>query len=226
MTLRIYHGSENRIEKPVYGYGKTYNDYGLGFYCTESLEMAKEWAVGIDHSGYANSYDLDTDGLSFLNLNAPEYSVLHWLALLLKNREFEMTSLLAREAKDYLLKNFMPDVRSKDVIIGYRADDSYFAFAQDFINGTISYRQLGTAMHLGKLGQQIVLKSEKAFSQITFASAEAARAEEWFAKKKYRDMKARNDYFNAERNRRQKGDMFITDILDEEMKADDVRLRS
>ena len=43
--------------------------------------------------------------------------------------------------------------------IGYRADDSYFSFASDFINGAISYRQLCNAMCLGKLGQQFVLKS-------------------------------------------------------------------
>ena len=43
MIRKLYHGSSDIIEKPVYGYGKPYNDYGLGFYCTDSLEMAKEW---------------------------------------------------------------------------------------------------------------------------------------------------------------------------------------
>ena len=40
--MKIFHGSENRIEKPEYGKGKPYNDYGLGFYCTEDIEMAME----------------------------------------------------------------------------------------------------------------------------------------------------------------------------------------
>ena len=48
-----------------------------------------------------------------------------------------------------------------DVIIGYRADDSYFSFAKDFINNTISVEQLAEAMRLGELGIQIVLKSER-----------------------------------------------------------------
>lgn len=30
--MKIYHGSENIIKKPVYGAGKLYNDYGRGFY--------------------------------------------------------------------------------------------------------------------------------------------------------------------------------------------------
>ena len=29
----IYHGSEKIIQKPVFGFGNKYNDYGLGFYC-------------------------------------------------------------------------------------------------------------------------------------------------------------------------------------------------
>ena len=84
MTRTLYHGSSNIIEKPLYGYGKPYNDYGLGFYCTDSLEMAKEWGVGKDRDGYANCYEIDCDGLQILDLNAPEYCILHWLAVLLK----------------------------------------------------------------------------------------------------------------------------------------------
>lgn len=225
MIKRIYHGSVNRLEHPIYGYGKKYNDYGIGFYCTESIEMAKEWAVGAERSGYANCYDLNTDGLTVLNLNDSEYCILHWLSVLLQNREFEITSVLASEAKEYLTTHFFPNYTSVDVIIGYRADDSYFSFAQDFINGTISYRQLSAAMHLGKLSQQIVLKSEKAFSQLTFVDAEIAAASEWFVRKQFRDKSARSEYFNVERHRRRRGDLYITQILDEEMKADDERLR-
>lgn len=211
--------------KPIYGYGKKYNDYGVGFYCTESIDMAKEWAVGAERSGYANVYDLNMEGLSELDLNDTEYCMLHWLSVLLQNREFEVSSALAREAKEYLTLNFSPAYISADVIRGYRADDSYFSFAQDFLNGTISYRQLSAAMCLGKLGRQIVLKSEKAFSQLTFVDAEIAKADEWFAKKQLRDKTARNDYFSSRMNRREPGDLYITQILDEEMKADDERLR-
>ena len=225
MQKQIFHGSERRIETPIFGYGKKYNDYGLGFYCTESAEMAKEWSVGAGRNGYANGYILNMDGLTVLNLDAPEYCILHWLALLLQNREFEVPSVLASEAKEYLISHFMPDYLSADIIIGYRADDSYFSFAQDFINGTISYRQLSAAMHLGKLGQQIVLKSRKSFSQLSFLSAEVVMADELFAIKQLRDRTARNEYFSVERNKRRRGDLYITQILDEEMTADDDRLR-
>ena len=225
MIKKIYHGSEHIIKNPIFGYGKTYNDYGLGFYCTEEIEMAKEWGVNFDRNGYANIYEIETDSLNILDLNNDKYIILHWLAILLENREFDAPSGLAAEAKEYILKNFMVDYKNYDVIIGYRADDSYFSFAQDFINGTISYRQLGNALRLGKLGQQFVLKSKKAFDNLKYLGYETAESKEWFEKKDLRDKLARREYFDVERNKRQRGDIYIAQIIDEEMKADDTRLR-
>lgn len=225
MVRRIYHGSERLIKKPIYGAGKPYNDYGLGFYCTELLDMAKEWSASKDRIGYANIYDIDCEDLRILNLNDSQYCILHWLALLLDNRNFDIPSALALEAKEYILNHFKIDCNSYDIIIGYRADDSYFSYAQDFINGTISYRQLNNAMHLGNLGQQFVLKSEIAFNRIQFIGHEIALSDEWYSKKILRDRLARREYFDTERNRRQKGDLYIMQIIDEEMKSNDSRLR-
>lgn len=225
MVKKLYHGSANIIEKPIYGYGKTYNDYGLGFYCTDSIEMAKEWGVSREQDGYANCYELECDGLKILDLNDSQFCILHWLALLLKNREFDVPSALALEAKEYLLEQFLVDYEAYDAIIGYRADDSYFSFAQDFINGTISYRQLNNAMHLGKLGQQFVLKSKTAFERLDFVGCEIAENAEWYQKKLLRDKTARREYFDVEKNKRQRGDIYVMQIMDEEMKADDLRLR-
>ena len=225
MIQRIYHGSKDVIEKPKFGYGKRYNDYGLGFYCTDSIEMAKEWGVSLDRDGFANIYDIEMDGLRILDLNSDDYCILHWLAVLLENREFDVPSGLALEAKEFILNNFLIDYSKADIMIGYRADDSYFSFAQDFINGTISYRQLNNAIHLGKLGQQIVLKSKEAFNHIHYVGNEVALHSEWYAKKQLRDKTARREYFNTERNKRQRGDLYITTILDEEMKPHDPRLR-
>ena len=225
MLRTIYHGSDHIIEKPLFGAGKPYNDYGSGFYCTDSPEMAKEWGVGKDKDGYANQYTIDCDGLVILDLNGPDFTILHWLAVLLENRRFTINAPLALQSREYLLSTFHVDYKNVDCMIGYRADDSYFSFAQDFISGAISYRQLTNAMHLGKLCQQFVLKSEKAFDCIRFAGYETALRSEWYAKRKMRDDAARREYLDAERYRIQPGDLFITQILSEEMKPDDPRLR-
>lgn len=225
MIKKLYHGSLNIIERPIFGYGKPYNDYGLGFYCTDCLDMAKEWGVNKNQDGFANCYEMECNGLQILDLNDSEYCILHWLAVLLQNREFDVPSALALEAKEYLLANFAVNYENYDAIIGYRADDSYFSYAQDFINGTISYRQLNNAMHLGNLGKQFVLKSKEAFERIRFVGSEVTESKEWYARKILRDKTARRQYFSVERNRRQRGDLYITQILDEEMRPDDTRLR-
>lgn len=223
--LTLFHGSPQIVHRPLYGYGKSYNDYGQGFYCTEHADMAKEWAVGGNRDGHINKYALDKEGLELLNLNAERYTILHWLAVLLENRTLAVRGPLALEAIDYLRERFRVPYREADVVIGYRADDSYFSFAQDFVNGAISLRQLGEAMHLGRLGRQVVLISAKAFERVRFVHSEAVLASEWYCKRAERDAQARADYANLERSRHKKGDLYITHILDEEMGPDDPRLR-
>ena len=224
MERRLFHGSEHVLKEPVFGKGKPYNDYGLGFYCTEHSNLAMEWAVGFDHSGYANEYTVDFTGLAVLDLSSSCYTTLHWLAVLLKNRWFDIRAPLANEARDYLLKGFLPDITSADVVEGYRADDSYFSFAQDFISGAISYQQLSRAMKLGDLGKQVMLKSKKAFNRISFVQASPAPKEIWLPRREQRDRDARNAYFNQRQNVRNPGDLFITQIIDEGIGADDARL--
>lgn len=225
MIIELYHGSKEYIDHPKYGLGKPYNDYGRGYYCTKNIFMAMEWAVSESMNGFANCYELDCKGLSFLDLNDANHCILNWLAVLLDNREFDCHSALASEGKQYILKHFLPEYEKYDVIIGYRADDSYFSFAQDFLSGTISYRQLCESMYLGDLGTQYVLKSKRSFDHLTFLGCEMADDEEWFPKKLLRDQTARARYFSDKKMQRQKGDIFITQILDEEMEAGDERLK-
>ena len=155
--MRLYHGSVNMIEEPEFGVGNSKNDYGQGFYCTEHIELAKEWACAENRDGFANEYELETDGLIIINLSDARCHILNWLAILLENRTFVIERGLALTAKDYILSEFLPEYKNADVIRGYRADDSYFSFASAFLNNTISLEQLGKAMTLGKLGEQVVL---------------------------------------------------------------------
>lgn len=225
MKRTLYHGSKDRIVKPLFGAGKPNNDYGLGFYCTESEELAKEWAVAKDHDGWANVYSLEDGDLTVLNLNSGQYCILHWLAVLLENRQFETEYGLPSEAKSYLTTRFAVPYKEADVIIGYRADDSYFTFAQDFISGTISYSQLTTVMRLGHLGDQYVLKSRKAFDRIEYVESRPAPRSDWLERKTSRDHAARQEYLGTLRYRRMPGDLRIDRIIDEGIGPDDERLR-
>lgn len=222
--MKLYHGSPKIIGQPQYGEGKPYNDYGLGFYCTEVMDLAREWSVSGTQGGFVNCYEFERAGMDVLDLNQSQYCMLHWLCILLQNRTFSTQSPLAAAARDYICENFQVDYKDRDVIIGYRADDSYFSYAQDFLNGTISYRQLYNAMYLGKLGQQFVLKSEAAFGCIQFIGSVTVDHRVWYPKKLQRDKEARAQYLDVDRFTYRKGDIYITKIMDEEMTSDELRL--
>lgn len=220
----LYHGSPEIVEVPVFGKGKSYNDYGKGFYCTEHIELAKEWACTEGVDGYANRYEIETDGLNILNLSDDKFTILHWLALLMKNRKGRLSTPIMKRGKEYLLEHYLPDISGYDVIIGYRADDSYFSFAKSFVNNAISLKQLGNAMRLGKLGEQFVLKSRKAFDTIKFLDYTVADNTEYYFKRKTRDDEARAAYYKELENEDLDG-IFMRDIIREEIKPDDPRLR-
>lgn len=220
--ITLYHGSEHIVRNPQYGLGQIHNDYGQGFYCTKNIELAKEWACTRDHGGYANAYSLDMGGLKVVNLSDEKYHILNWLAILLENRVFSVSSDLKREAKQYIMTEFMPDYKDADVMIGYRADDSYFSFANAFISNGISLRQLSKAMYLGDLGEQIVLKSRKAFSQISFIDYTVVERDEYYEKRMARDEEARAAY---QRERAQiADDIYMIDMIRQQWRNEDARI--
>ena len=217
-VVEIYHGSTSVIERPMFGAGKIHNDYGRGFYCTEHAELAKEWACSSDSDGYANHYQLDLTGLSVLNLNGPEYNILNWLAILLENRKFNVADGLPQRAKAYIMENFKVDYKKYDIIIGYRANDSYFSYAGDFVNGTLSLSDLSEAMRLGKLGEQVVLKSKKVFDALTFVEAIKAPRQEYFAKYRQRDEEARSKYRQIAAKPMVEDETYVIDIIRNNLK--------
>ena len=226
-NLIIYHGSQQIVEMPQYGIGKEYNDYGRGFYCTESIELAKEWACPVKNDGYSNKYILHMDGLNTMHLTEGKFNILSWLAILLAHRKFDITSPVGNQAREFILDRFLSDTEGVDVMIGYRADDSYFSFAEDFVNNTISLRDLNLAMQLGTLGEQIVLLSKRSFGQIEFVEHEVADYREYYYKRAQRDQNARAAYKNHKKNLQQLvNDVFVLDMIREDMQYDDPRLQS
>lgn len=167
----IFHGSERIIDKPIFGYGEKHNDYGLGFYMTQDIEMAKEWANRKTVQGFVNKYILDFRGLSVYDLK--EKDVLTWIAVLMHNRDIDpQIKELYQRRFNFLEEYFYPkEIEDCDVIIGYRADDAYFKFPMFFIQNELSIERMEEIYKLGNLGSQIVLKSEKAFSKIKFVKS-------------------------------------------------------
>ena len=220
--ITLYHGSEHLVETPTFGLGKKNNDFGLGFYCTESEELAKEWAVSSLRNGFANRYSLDTEYLKILNLNSPDYTILNWIAILVEHRLFSIKTPAAQRAKRYLIDNFSVNVNAYDLIIGYRADDSYFDYAESFLNNGISVQQLAKTMRLGKLGEQIVVKSQFAFSRLRYEGFDVAEKEKYYVLRKARDEEANQLYL--EMLEEESDGLYIQDIMRGGIKNDDSRI--
>ena len=187
--------------------------------------MAGEWACKNGVDGYINRYVLDLGGLRLLNLLDKQYNILNWLALLLANRTFRLTGQLGMASRAYILENFLPDISDADVIIGYRADDSYFSYAQAFVENTLSLNVLQEALYLGKLGEQVVLRSADAYANLKFLDVELAMKDKYYPLFKMRDDLARRQY-HQELSKKvpAKDDLFILDIMRRELKNDDLCL--
>jgi hypothetical protein len=222
-SIELWHGSSHVIKHPEYGLVKPNNDYGRGFYCTRSVELAKEWAcAGLD-DGFANRYTLTTDGLT---LPGPVPAALHHPELAGpagRKPSFQPTTAVAAQGIEYLKQVSLPDASQADVIVGYRADDSYFSFARAFVNNAISLDQLAEAMRLGELGKQIVLASPQAFAALRFQGCEIARASTYHGLRNERDRTAREAYRRNSAEADLDG-LFMRDIIREKVTNDDPRL--
>ena len=208
----LYHGSYEIVKKPEYGKGRLNNDYGRGFYCTKHIELAKEWASSTTSKGYVNAYEIDLSKLQVLNLLEDKYHILHWLALLLSNREITANAPITKQGIKYIKDNYLIDTSKYDVVVGYRADDSYFSFARDFLNNTITLQQLSNAMKLGSLKEQYVLISPKAFKQIIYLESIEVDTSIYFRKREDRDYKARKEYFELQTTLDKDG-IYLRDIM-------------
>lgn len=168
----IYHGSKRIIKEPIVKGSNTFNDYGPAFYTTPNLENAISWSCKNDEPGFVNKYVIRNEtykSFKVLDLtDKKKYSILNWLAILMhfrivdpnfKNKYYETLEWLS---------NYYIDVNKYDLVIGFRADDAYFSFPKEFINGNMAFEDLEKVFMLGDLGIQYVFISNKAIRALKF----------------------------------------------------------
>ena len=221
MRKTIYHGSDRIVRAPGFGAGSASNDFGLGFYCCGQAGPAAEWAVSYDRNGFVSAYSIETDGLRIVNLCSTQYCALHWLYVIQSFREFGSSSPLAHRAKEYINRNFAVDHQGCDCMTGWRADNSCFALAQDFLEGRISYRSLSRALASDDANRQFVLKSNRAFERISYTGCETALAADHWPGAVSRELRI----LKEAKPSCGRGDLFIDRLIEEDVKPYDMRLR-
>jgi hypothetical protein len=194
MVLRLYHGSQNENVRPQYGLGEDRHDFGRGFYLTDSTDLAKEWAVSRpkSHDGWVHAFGLDLDGLRVIDLR-DEQNVFAWIAELMKHRDADESVAYQRRAPLFI-KKFGVDTDEADVVVGWRADASYFYIVKAFVRGEIDADCLPALLKLGGFGVQYVVKSQKAYAQLRTVAdlRQAVRYDAYHAAYESRDGAARN----------------------------------
>lgn len=191
--LILYHGSPNRVIVPKFGFGEDRHDNGRGFYLTENLELAKEWAVcrPDETNGWVHKYELEMDGLNILDFQ--KYDVLSWLAELMKHRDAADSRRYKMLAQKFIEK-YGIDTCGYDVITGWRANASYFYIAKEFVRDNIDIEILEELLSLGGLGIQFCIKSERAFAQLSEVEQDIMSVDysEFNDRYNERDINARN----------------------------------
>ena len=201
----LYHGSPDETVMPKFGLGEERHDYGKGFYLTESLELAKEWAVYRPNAsnGWVHEFELETDGLNILDFQ--EYSILTWLAELMKHRDAADSKRYRILSKQFIDKFGIP-TEGYDVIKGWRANASYFYIAKSFVRDEVDIDILGELLALGGLGIQYCIKTEQAYKNLSehFDALQPVEFAEFNEKYNKRDTWARENMrklIDSDRNR-------------------------
>ncbi len=206
----LYHGSPYREFIPEYGKGEDKHDYGRGFYLTENVNLAREWAVCNPNggNGWVHKYFLDCRDLKIFDFESA--GILPWLAELMKHRAAD-TSRRYRMLSEKFISRYGIGLDGYDVIRGWRANASYFYIAKAFVRDEIDLCILEELFHMGDLGIQYCLKSLKAFLVLTedVSSLETVDYNVFNEKYNIRDKNARSamkDLIDSEKNK-------VTDVF-------------
>ena len=199
--MKLYHGSVVKSFVPTFGLGQERHDYGRGFYLTESVDLAREWAVAANPfaNGWVHAYEMDLTGLRILDFTT--LGPLPWLAELMKHRDGDDGRYYRENAPKFIAR-YGVEISDYDIIRGWRADASYFYICKSFVRNNIGVDFLTELLTLGNFGIQYFVQSEKAFAALRELpdACEEVNAAEFYARYNQRDSAARSRMYDLIEN--------------------------
>lgn len=157
--MKVYHGSNVRVEKPTIIIANRYLDFGYGFYTTTNRLQAENFAkkVSARRGGTAllNTYELDKTVVgNLVKVKKFDGADAEWLKFVADNR------------------NGVYSGESYDLIIGAVANDDVYQTLQLYLSGLYSEEQALSALKIKKLYDQYVFASELSLKALKFISCE------------------------------------------------------
>lgn len=140
----LYHGSSLEVQRPNLEHSREDIDFGIGFYLTPDIDMAKKWACSKKNS-FVSVYDVNISALNTYTF-ALGYE---WLDYVKANR---------RELGN-------SDYDAYDILIGPTADDKLFATLQEYLDGQITSEQAIEYLNIAGFSNQYVFKNEESIDK-------------------------------------------------------------
>lgn len=156
-THILFHGSKKSLSFPLdFKHSKTTNDFGVGFYLGETFIQASSYIANY------NKRDVYAFSIQLKNLKVKRYSVdEQWMLTIASYRG------MLEEYKDTrLIKDYISEAESCDVIIAPIADNNMFEIIEEYVKGLINDEQCKHALSATDLGYQYVIKSENALKKL------------------------------------------------------------
>ena len=154
----LFHGARFPIEGKVdLAHAKTSNDLGVGFYCGETLEQSSMYCAG-GKEGSVYLFSASFSGLTQAKLSVDT----EWMLAI----SYFRGRLKGREANP-LLRSIVEKIEGADYVIAPIADNKMFSLINNFIDGEITDEQCKHCLSATNLGNQIVLRSEKAIRKLS-----------------------------------------------------------
>ncbi len=150
--MRLYHGSDQVVEKPLILEPNRAMDFGKGFYVTESEEQATRWARTVMErrgSEHAHVSEYEYGGSAELNVLVFDGPTEEWLDFVEMNR-------LSDSEHDY------------DIVIGPVADEGVYFVLMLYESGAISSEETIRRLKASKLDGQVLFHTEKSLGSIVF----------------------------------------------------------
>lgn len=152
----LFHGSKHGIENINYNGSRNNCDFGNGFYLGESFSSTANFICENDNS-CVYSFILDNT-----NLNIVKFSCsLEWMLAICYFRGY-----LNEYKESKIIKDIINKINNADLIIAPIADNKMFYIMTLFANGDISDNVAIHSLSAANLGNQYIIKSEKALNYL------------------------------------------------------------
>ena len=148
--MKLYHGSNTKIEKIDLSKCRPYKDFGQGFYLTEIKEQAEKMASRTAHiykgEPVVTKFEFDESALTKLSVKQFDEPNEEWALFVLANRS----------------KESQQPTHSYDIVIGPVADDDIAQLFRNFNDGYINLAMLVEGLKYKKVSSQYFFHTEAA----------------------------------------------------------------